>query len=152
MAIAEAVQASALGSWMRQSPNAYPVANVLHLLGLVMLVGGIGFVDLRLAGAFRTIPLRPLVDALTPVAIAGFVLSAGTGALLFAADAVALATSATFRWKLLLVMIAIANALVFRSLWRPTLTRATPLMRLIAIASLALWLAVATLGRLIAYW
>src|SRR3546814_8048303 len=52
---AEALQASTFGVWAAQSSLAYPVANVHHLLGLVMLVGGIGVVDLRLAGAFRSL-------------------------------------------------------------------------------------------------
>lgn len=135
---------------MRESANAYPVANILHLLGLVMLLGAIGLADLRVAGAFRALPLRPMIAALTPVGVAGFVLLVITGPLLFAADATALVRSDVFRLKLLLILIALTNALIFRRQWRrgaePGLA-----VRAGAIASLLLWLAVATLGRLIAY-
>ena len=62
-----------------------------------MLVGGIGILDLRLAGAFRAIPVAPLSRALTPIALAGLVLMVPSGATMFAADAATLAGSATFR-------------------------------------------------------
>ena len=84
--LAEAVGASGFGQWASMSPTAYPLANVVHLLGLVMLVGGIGILDLRLAGAFRALPVAPLSRALTPIAIAGLVLMVPSGATMFAAD------------------------------------------------------------------
>lgn len=136
--------------WMRESANAYPAANVLHLLGLVMLLGAIGLADLRVAGAFRTLPLRPMIAALSPIGVAGFALLAITGPLLFAADATALVRSDLFRLKLLVILIALGNALIFRWQWRRDVELRLAL-RLGAIASLLLWLVVATLGRLIAY-
>lgn len=152
---AEAVQASAFGEWAAGSSWAYPVANVLHLLGLVMLVGGIGIVDLRLTGAFRSLPAAALSRALTPVAVAGLLLMLPTGFIMFAADAEALAGSDTFLRKLVLIMIALTNAVAFRLLWGSRLhqwERAPPLSgRIMAAASLLLWLAVGTLGRMIAY-
>jgi hypothetical protein len=135
---------------MRESANAYPAANVLHLLGLVMLLGALGLADLRVAGAFRTLPLRPMIAALTPIGVAGFVILAVTGPLLFAPDATALVRSDVFRLKLLLIVIALGNAFVFRWQWRRG-TEPGLALRVGAIASLLLWLAVATLGRLIAY-
>lgn len=154
-ALGEAVQNSGFGLWAARSSLAYPVANVLHLLGLVMLVGGIGVLDLRLAGLFRSIPVAPLSRALTPIALAGLALMLPTGAIMFAADAEALVTSATLRWKLLLIALALANALAFRFLWQRRLERwaAEPprLGRLMAAASILLWLSVAALGRWIAY-
>lgn len=152
---AEAVQTSAFGEWAAQSSFAYPAANVVHLLGLVMLVGGIGVLDLRLAGAFRALPPAALSRALTPIAVAGLLLMLPTGAIMFAADAEALVGSDTFLRKLVLIAIALVNAVAFRILWGPRLDeweRAPPLAgRLMAAASLALWLTVGTMGRMIAY-
>jgi hypothetical protein len=135
---------------MRESANAYPAANILHLLGLVLLLGAIGIVDLRIAGAFRTLPLQATVRALTPLGLAGLALLFLTGPLLFAADAVALARSDVFARKLVLIGFALLNALIFRWQWRRG-GEPTGWMRAGAIASLLLWLAAATLGRLIAY-
>lgn len=153
-AFAQAVQSSGFGQRAGGSPLAYPIANTLHLLGLVMLVGGIGIVDLRLAGAFRALPPEPLSRALTPVALAGLALMLPTGAVMFAADAGSLAGSAVFRWKLALIAVALANAITFRLLWSRRLAGwdADPPVagRLMAAASILLWLKVGALGRMIA--
>ena len=150
--IAEAVAATPFAGWAAASPQAYPAANVLHLLGLVLLIGGIGLIDLRLLGAFSKLPLRSLAEALTPLGIAGVLILMASGSVMFAADAVALAKSDTFQIKLVLIGIALLNAIAFRILYR-RLDAAPPAApaRLMALVSLALWLSVATYGRLIAY-
>ena len=152
---AEALQASPFGAWAGQSPYAYPVANLVHLLGLVMLVGGIGLVDLRLAGAFRSLDPSALSRVLTPIAIAGLLLMVPSGFIMFAADAESLAGSATFQRKLVLIALALTNAVLFRWSWGKRLGRWEPSPplggRLMAGTSLLLWLAVAGHGRMIAY-
>jgi hypothetical protein len=154
-ALAAALEASPLGVWARGSGLAYPIANLVHLLGLVLLVGGIGLLDLRLAGLFRSLPVAALSRVLTPLSLVGLVLLGLAGVVMFAADATALLASSVFRWKLALIALALANAAAFRWLWRGRLARwdlDPPLAgRLMAAASLALWLAVAGLGRWIAY-
>ncbi|MGF7146885.1 hypothetical protein FHS96_000494 [Sphingomonas zeicaulis] len=147
---AAALEASQLGMIARGSAWAYPIANLLHLLGLVLLVGGIGILDLRIVGAFRSLPLHALSRALTPLAIAGLVLMLPSGLLLFAADARALVVSDQFWRKMVLIAMALVNALAFRFVAPPG-TQPTIAMRLMAGVSLALWLSVAALGRLIAY-
>lgn len=148
---AAAVEASQLGGFARGSSWAYPVANLVHLLGLVLLLGGIGIADLRLIGLFPSLPRAALVRALTPVAIAGLVLMALSGPIMFAADAATLARSATFGWKLALILIALLNALAFHALKLGRGETPRALERLLAGTSLSLWLGVAALGRLIAY-
>lgn len=145
------LDAIGLSGWARGSGQVYPIANVLHLLGLVMLVGGIGVVDLRLAGLWRALPVEPLARALTPVAVAGSAVMAASGTVLFAADGEALAASAMFQRKLVLIALAVANALFFRWRWRRLGGRADALARGLAITSIGLWLGVAYAGRMIAY-
>ena len=149
-AFAAWAETSALGHAARGGDWTYPVANLVHLLGLALLIGPIGIVDLRLAGAFRTLPLLPLSRALTPLAISGLILIGLSGPVLFAADARALIHSPLLLAKLLLMLLALSNAVAFRLLWRGHEPVPTPL-RIMAISSIALWLTVATLGRLIAY-
>jgi hypothetical protein len=146
------VEASVFGHWVRGSGTVYPVANIIHLFGLVALIGGIGVVDLRLLGVFRRLPLKVLSAALTPVGVGGLVLLALSGPVLFAADARALINSNVFLWKLSLIVIAIFNALLFRRLWRKRRSeRVTPTMRMLGGLSIGLWLTIMVLGRLIAY-
>lgn len=153
--VAETVGGSDVALWLSQSSTAYPAANVAHLLGLVMLVGGIGLLDLRLAGAFRDLPVAALSRILTPLALVGLALMALSGAVMFAADAVALARSTMFRWKLALIAIALINAAAFRWLWRDRIAEwdASPPLagRAMAAGSVLLWLVIATAGRMIAY-
>ena len=150
-AVAAAIEASALGSFARGSSFAYPLANLVHLLGLVLLIGGIGLLDLRLAGAFRSLPLATLSRALTPLALGGLLLMLLSGPVLFAADAASLVKSDLFRWKLVLIGVGLLNALVFRWLWSGEDGEPGAALRAMAAVSIALWLMVAALGRLIAY-
>ena len=154
-AFAQALETSAFGAWARGSSYAYPFANLVHLTGLVMLVGGIGLLDLRLAGFFRRIPVQPLWSVLTPFGIIGLVLMIPSGLVMFAADATALFDSDTYRRKMILIVLALINAGAYRIAWRRRLpnwdTTAPVAARALAITSLLLWLTVAALGRLIAY-
>ncbi|MFN7177647.1 MAG: hypothetical protein ACK4MX_12275 [Thermaurantiacus sp.] len=126
---------------------------MLHLFGLVMLVGGIGLLDLRLLGAWPALDLRALARAVSPIAATGVLLLAGSGAVMFAADAAAMAASDMFRLKLILILLAAVNALLFRILFRrPMLFGAVkPGMRAMAAVSLGAWVAVLVAGRMIAY-
>lgn len=153
--IAEWLDAAGIGPWARGSAIVYPIANTLHLLGLVMLVGGIGVVDLRIVGLWRQLRIAPLSRSLTPVAIAGFVVMAASGTVLFAADGRALADSAIFHRKLVLIALALTNAVAFRRIWghrvRDWTGRVPVAARLMALASVLLWLAAGAMGRWIAY-
>lgn len=148
------LDAAGLVAWARSSAHVYPWANVLHVIGVVLLVGGIGVVDLRVAGLWRALPLEPLSRALTPFAIAGLVVQGASGLVLFAADGAALAGSGTFQIKLGLLGLALLNAAAFRLRGRRGRGNRTPggLLRASALLSLLLWLAIAVAGRLIAYY
>ncbi len=149
-AIAGWVAATPFAAWAAGSSFAYPAANVVHLLGLVLLLGGIGLIDLRLIGAFRSLPLEPLARALTPLGLAGLILLGASGAVMFAADT-AVAASETFRTKLVFILLALLNAVAFRLLYGRTAEPAPVPARLMGAASLGLWLAVGYHGRMIAY-
>lgn len=139
------LSASGLTAWAG-SGAVYPIANLLHLLGLVMLVGSIGIVDLRVLGAFQRLPKAELARALTPVAAAGLAVMLPSGFVLFAADAGSLVGSPVLGWKLVAIGLGLINIMVVR--WRGG--EGVP-GRLQAAVSLGLWLTVGTLGRMIAY-
>ena len=58
----------------------WPASESLHFIGLCMLIGGAGLLDLRLMGMFRGLAIRH-VKALMPWAIGGFLINAVTGTL-----------------------------------------------------------------------
>jgi hypothetical protein len=122
---------------------------------MIMLVGSIGILDLRLAGLLRQIPAAALSSALTPIALTGLLLMIPSGATMFASDAATLVHSVTFRWKLLLIALALTNAVAFRILWQWRIEQwdvdPPPWGRLMGAVSVLLWLSVAAFGRMIAY-
>jgi hypothetical protein len=132
--------------------HAYFQVNLAHLLGLVMLLGAIGVVDLRALGVGRRLPMRDLAQTLVPIGVAGLALMLVSGALLFAADAGTLVASSVFQAKAALIALGIANALAFER-WFGGLPSGAlpPAARAMAGLSLATWLGAATLGRLIGY-
>jgi hypothetical protein len=152
--LAQWLEASALGTWMRAGWG-YPVANVLHLAGLVMLVGPILLLDLRLLGLWRNLPLPALSRLFTTSAIAGLLLLLVTGVMLFSADATTLVGNRLMQLKLVGVALAVVNALAFRLAFSRQLDQWTshvPLpARISAALSLMLWPAVMVAGRMIAY-
>lgn len=137
---------------MARTAFVYPAANTAHVIGAIMLVGAIGLLDLRILGYARGLAPEALTRAATPIAFSGFAIMLFSGAILFLADAETLAASALFRVKLALIALAVLNALYFRMRW-PHLAEPLPQSaRLLAGASLAFWVAIVVLGRLIAYY
>lgn len=147
-----ALEQSPLGEWARTSAYGYPLVNVIHLLGLVMLLGAIGLLDLRLLGLFRSLPATAVAKSMIPVAATGLLLLAASGIALFSADAGPLLKSPRFLLKMGLIGVALANVAAFHLAWRGRLDGPiSPVLRMLSAASLTLWLSIATLGRLIAY-
>jgi hypothetical protein len=136
---------------LRGSVLAYPLVNAAHVVGVALLFGAIVPLDLRLAGWRRDAgAVDPLARLLLPVAVAGLAIAAVAGLMLFATDARAYAGSALFRTKVVLILLAIGNALALRRVdWR----RDPPgrPVRIAAAASVLLWLGVIVLGRLVGY-
>jgi hypothetical protein len=154
-AIFLALQERALGHLMRSSPALYPMVEILHILGFVVLVGSIVALDLRLLGFGRAIAIEPLVRLLLPLSRVGFLVAISMGFLLFSADAAHVVRNLAFQAKLLLIAAALFNIVIAHAgpwrrlaLWR---AEASGGAKATALASLLLWLAAICAGRLIAY-
>ena len=115
-----------------------------------MLFGAIVPLDLRLAGWRRdAVAVDSLSRLLLPVALAGLTLTVFAGLLLFATDARAYAASWLFRAKVVLIALALGNAILLRKAdWRQVRGRRVALA---GLASIALWLSVIVCGRLLGY-
>ena len=137
---------------LRSSAWAYPLAEIVHLVGLALLVGSVFVVDLRLMGAGRALPLQTLMRFVLPWTLASLLLVVPSGLLLFLAHAPELAANPAFRIKLALLMLAALNAWFFhRSFNVRADTKSIARGRHAAWISLALWLSIIAAGRLIAY-
>lgn len=143
---------------LRDSVWVYPLVNTGHIAGIALLVGSIIPLDLRLLGAWRSVPLGPLWHVLPRTAAAGLVLAITFGLLLFATRATEYVASGFFLAKMAVVAIATANALSLHLLdsrlppHESAATGSPPRrIRIAAGVSLAGWLTALTLGRLVGY-
>jgi hypothetical protein len=148
-----ALEATALARELRDSVWVYPLVNAGHIAGIALLVGSIVPLDLRLLGAWRSLPLAPLWQVLTRTAAVGLALAVTFGVLLFITRATEYVASGFFLVKMGFVAAATVNALAVRIGARDHLMRATPSrrMRLAGAVSLGAWLTALTLGRLVGY-
>lgn len=149
------IEGTAVAAAVRRSLWLYPLASVLHLLGLGLLLGAILTLDLRLLGLARTIPARALARLLVPLAALGVAVQVPIGAVMRLADAAALLGHPLVLGELLLVVLALANvALVHRAAGPGLAALDGPIpagVRRGALVSLLAWPTVAVLGRAIAY-
>lgn len=139
---------NALALWLRTS-LAYPVLEILHIIGLASLFGSLLIVELCLFGAIRDMQVADLAHRVLPWSLLGFLLAAGSGLCMFFARAAELITNPAFFLKMLLVMVAGCNAAWLHS--RGPLDASSLLTRFQAGLSLMIWLAVIVCGRWIAY-
>jgi hypothetical protein len=153
-----ALEATALAGALRGSVWAYPLVNAVHILGVALLVGAMLPLDLRLLGAWRSVPLAPLWRVLTRTAGAGLGLAIVFGILLFITRATEYAASSLFISKMVVVGVGTANALAVRTLvpdavapMRSAREKPPVRVQLAGGLSLAAWLTALTLGRLVGY-
>lgn len=156
-ALLQALEASGAGTAIRQSVWLYPVANVGHVLAVLVFAGAVAAMDVRLLGGFRGSDVREVLRRARRVSLGAFAAIAVIGSMLFLAEASHLALNPIFQTKLLLIALALLNVLVFELVFGQRLAGLAPGMpmpaavRASAFLSLATWLAVAACGRSIAY-
>lgn len=134
---------------LQTSPWAYPALEAAHVAGIAVLFGSLLLFELRVLGLGRGIDTSALARFALPVSVAGFALAALTGLTMFATQPQELLANPAFRLKMLMLMLAGANAGWFHA--RGSLVRADAIARLQAVASACLWLSVIACGRAIAY-
>jgi hypothetical protein len=134
----------------------WPTLETLHFVGLCLLIGALLIMDLRLMGFERIIPISA-VHSLLPVALIGFFINAGTGVLFCFGDPHRYFINISFQLKMLLVVLAGLNFLLYYWKVEPALLRAPadapppPLARAVGVASLLFWFGILSFGRLIPY-
>lgn len=148
-----AYEASALGHAARNTVWLYPLANLVHVLGASLLVGAIAVFDiLVLRRRYRTASKAGRVAI--PLAATGLALQAASGLVLFSAEATTIARNPAFLFKMIMLVVGLANVAAFHA-WHRVSELAEeshgPAIRLGAIVSLSVWILVLLAGRAIAY-
>lgn len=140
---------------LQRSGTAYLLVNAAHIVAIGMLVGTIVSLDLRLLGAFKTLPLAAVGPFLSRMAAGGLALAVLTGFCLFSVRPLEYIVNPAFLIKLGLVTLGALNALWLHAgrYWGQTLSGpAVPAAtRAHAAASLLLWLSAVVAGRWIGF-
>jgi hypothetical protein len=154
--ILEWIKQTSIGEFVRSSTWAFPTLQSLHFIGMSMLIGIVGAIDLRVLGLARGLPIHPL-HRLLPLAFIGFGINLVTGIMFFCHDPYVYAFNPSFRVKMLLILLAGLNALWFRlgvfidvDKWGPGI-EASRLAKVISALSLLIWIGVIIAGRFIAF-
>ena len=136
-------------TWIGSSPWLYPGLEVVHLLGVALLVGNLVAFESRVLGWGQALPLQALARLSLVLALCGFGLAALSGLLMFAAHPGEMLANRSFVLKMGLLMLAGTNAALFHA--RAGLQRMDRLARVQTLASLGLWIGAMIAGRWIAY-
>lgn len=156
--------ADALWTWLAQLPHAvllqrsgttYLFVNAAHIAALGGLVGAVVALDLRLLGAFRSVPLAIIGPFLSRMAAWGLGLAVLTGFLLFSVRPAEYADNVAFLCKVGLLAAGVLNAWAVHrgTWWRQALdVGAAPTgLRVQALCSMLIWLSVVVAGRWIGF-
>lgn len=125
-------------------------------MGLSLLLGGLIVIDLRMAGHIKALD-PAATHQLLPLVIVGFALNLVTGVLFFYGDPMRYAVNIGFQIKMVLVILAGLNALLYYWKINPVMhtwnenTDSPPIAKAVAYTSLLTWTAVLLCGRLIPY-
>ena len=152
------LQSTGWAVWVKESFNVFPALYVLHIFGFILLVTGTTILDGRMLGWWiRSRSVSNVTELTLPWAKAGFTLNFLTGFILFSAHAVDMYSNTAFRVKMLLVVAAGLNILLFhvtshrnveewgKSGLTPASAKAT------AVISLILWFGIVAMSRVIGF-
>jgi hypothetical protein len=138
-------------------PWLWPACETLHFVGMALLVGIVGLLDLRMLGFIKGLPLAPL-NRLLPWGILGFVINLITGFVFFAGDPFQYIHNNIFWAKMLFIAIAGVNVGIF---YLTDLSRRVDQVgagedvpraaRIVAATSLFLWIGVMYWGRMLPF-
>lgn len=145
------LESTAFSIWVRESPSvfAFPIILAAHTIGLGLLVGLNGALNLRLLGFVRGIPAGTF-RVFLPLMWLGLWMNVVTGVALLIAYPTKALTNPVFYLKLALIAIAliILRMVLQRGLSDDVAPRG---LKILAAASLVVWGASIAAGRLLAY-
>ena len=157
-AFLESLETSGFASKIRDSLVLFPLLESAHVFGLALVFGTVAAIDFRLLGIASTQrSFQRMASEILKWTWAAFAFTALTGVLMFSTNARVYYHNAFFRTKMVLLVLAGINMLVFErtagrtvQLWdkAPSVPRAG---KTAAALSLALWIAIIFMGRIIGF-
>jgi hypothetical protein len=154
--VVEWLKASSASTWINERTWVWPLCEILHFIGLSLLIGVTGFFDLRLMGFFRRVSMAAARD-LMPLALAGFAINLITGLVFLIGLPGQYAHNRIFWYKVAFILVAGANAAVYESRWSARVLALEPgadspaTVKLTGALSLVAWFAVLYCGRMLPF-
>ena len=145
-------------SWVatgiRGNTYTFPLIEVIHLLGLTLLLGSVILVDLRLLGfGMKRQSVSQVAQWANPGVKIGFVVAVTTGFFLFVSEALKCYASVPFFWKMGFLLLAFLFYVTVHK--KVTLAEVPPgaaVQKLTGILSLFFWFGIGLAGRAIAFY
>jgi uncharacterized membrane protein len=155
----KSLEATPIATIIAENESLFPWIESLHVFAITLVIGSIAIVDLRLMGlASLDRAVTRLARDVLPCTWAAFAAAVITGSLLFSSKAVDYAHNSFFQGKMVLLVLAGINMLIFhffvsRDIERwATPPHPTPLPAKIAGAvSLLFWIGVVACGRWVGF-
>jgi uncharacterized membrane protein len=130
----------------------------LHFIGLILILASIGFLNLRLLGFFKKLPVAP-IHRLLPWGVVGVFINIFTGMLFFICMPDFYSNNPDFQLKMVAIVVAGTNLMLFycTTAFQPLALLgpgddAPALAKVVAASSLFLWIAIIVLGRYMPFW
>jgi hypothetical protein len=152
-------KAQDVANWLATTPLAilltdsnwlFGAVEAVHVMGLTLVLGSIALVDLHLLGLVeRGRDTAALIRRLLPLTWTGFAVAAITGTTMVFANPQGYFANVFFRGKLVLLLLAGVNVVVFHRFVQPR--GGTLGHRVSGGISLALWLTIVSFGRWIGF-
>jgi hypothetical protein len=154
----EWIEATTVAGLVRDTLWGFQIVVAIHIMGMIVSVGLLAWMDLRLLGvALTRFPVSLVVRRLMPLFTAGFAVMFLSGGALFTGYATAAYGNRYFRLKMLAIALAGVNALVYHFVTERGIAawdrdrRPPRAVRAAGLISLALWTGVILAGRLMSY-
>jgi hypothetical protein len=142
-----------VSQFLQSSTYIFPMVEVVHLIGLTMLLGAACTVCLRLLGFGISRPASEIHEGLAGWTWAGLAVVVVTGLLLTIAEPIKLSANAAFPYKLsFLTAGLLLHFFGYLSMLRPGRAEASPVMsKIVAVGILGCWFGAGVAGRAIGF-
>lgn len=153
---AERLQSTRLSVTIQSVEWVVPLVQSVHILMIGIVLVAVLMLALRVLGQVRTDqPIEQVWRRFAPWMWTGLGALAATGLVLIVGEPVREATALSFWLKMALIVVAVAVTVTFARSLPPARGSALPALtaqnKVVAVATLLLWLAIIFLGRAIAY-
>jgi len=151
------LETTRLAEFIQVSEWAFPAIESLHVIAIVLVVGAIAIVDLRLVGfASQSRAVTDVMKDAIPCVWIAFALAVISGILMFVSQATSYASNFPFQMKVVLLLLAGGNMLIFESIimrgvaaWDCAHPPAAA--RICGALSLIFWISIVAFGRWIGF-